>query len=176
MIPQTHHYLLSSMNLMSVTTSTPTKSFVMRLVARIRALVHHVGCLLKDESSLISAVDISRNDTPPSGWPWLGAKQICEVEESGTFRPGLDFHFCFSPKIYLRARVFIDIGPLQHVEKTLHTVPSPTMEKCLHKKGHIRQHLLSPSGDLGIGLVWDNHPPLSRRFFSWVLKFSSNWT
>ena len=48
----------------------------------------------------------------------------------------------------------------QHVEKTLYTAPSPTngrqpckMLKCLHKKGHNRQQLLSPSGDLGIGQV-----------------------
>ena len=34
--------------------------------------------------------------------------------------------------------------------------------------------LLSPSGDLGIGLVWDNHP--HRSFLVPLLKSSSNWT
>ena len=38
--------------------------------------------------------------------------------------------------------------------------------------------LLSPSGDLGIGLVWDNHPtrPDPTHFLVRVLKSSSNWT
>ena len=39
---------------------------------------------------------------------------------------------------------------------------------------------LSQSGDLGIGLVWDNHPlthpPLPPHFSLWLLKSSSNWT
>ena len=35
--------------------------------------------------------------------------------------------------------------------------------------------LLSPSGDLGVGLVWDNHPS-TRSILVWVLKSSSNWT
>ena len=36
----------------------------------------------------------------------------------------------------------------------------------------------SPSGDLGIGLVWDNHPPTptTRNFSVRLMKFSSNWT
>ena len=37
--------------------------------------------------------------------------------------------------------------------------------------------LLSPSGDLGIGLVWDNlSPPPDRSFLVRLLKSSSNWT
>ena len=41
--------------------------------------------------------------------------------------------------------------------------------------------LLSPSGDLGIGLVWDYHPPdrtppPPRSFLVRLLKSSSNWT
>ena len=37
--------------------------------------------------------------------------------------------------------------------------------------------LLSPSGDLGIGLVWDNNPtPPDRSFLVRLLKSSSNWT
>ena len=35
--------------------------------------------------------------------------------------------------------------------------------------------LLSPSGDLGIGLVWDNHPDPTN-FLVPLLKSSSNWT
>ena len=35
--------------------------------------------------------------------------------------------------------------------------------------------LLSPSGDLGIGLVWDDHP-LPNHFLVRLLKSSSNWT
>ena len=34
---------------------------------------------------------------------------------------------------------------------------------------------LSPSGDLGISLVWGNHPP-HRSFMVRLLKSSSNWT
>ena len=36
--------------------------------------------------------------------------------------------------------------------------------------------LLSPSGDLGIGLVWDNLSPPNRSFLARLLKSSSNWT
>ena len=37
--------------------------------------------------------------------------------------------------------------------------------------------LLSPSGDLGISLVWHNlSPPPHRHFSVWVLKSSSKWT
>ena len=35
-----------------------------------------------------------------------------------------------------------------------------------------RLAFLSPSGDLGIGLVWDNHPPILSNILVWVLKFS----
>ena len=37
-----------------------------------------------------------------------------------------------------------------------------------------QEWLLSPLGDLGMGLVWDNHQPCD--FFVWVLKSFSNWT
>ena len=41
----------------------------------------------------------------------------------------------------------------------------------------INFHLLSPSGDLGISLVWHNlSPPPHRHFSVWVLKSSSKWT
>ena len=36
--------------------------------------------------------------------------------------------------------------------------------------------LLSPSGDLGISLVWHNLSPPDRDFSVWVLKSSSKWT
>ena len=36
--------------------------------------------------------------------------------------------------------------------------------------------LLSPSGDLGIGLVWDNPTPDRTHILVWLLKSSSNWT
>ena len=40
-----------------------------------------------------------------------------------------------------------------------------------------KSNLLSPSRDLGIGLVWDNHPPhRNTNFLVWLLKSSSNWT
>ena len=38
----------------------------------------------------------------------------------------------------------------------------------------IIHHFLSPSGDLGIGLVWDNNRPTD--FLVRLLKSSSNWT
>ena len=36
--------------------------------------------------------------------------------------------------------------------------------------------LLSPSGDLGIGLVWDNNRTGPDHISVWLLKSSSNWT
>ena len=42
---------------------------------------------------------------------------------------------------------------------------------------HLTEYFLSPSGDLGIGLVWDNNPtPPDRSFLVRLLKSSSNWT
>ena len=44
---------------------------------------------------------------------------------------------------------------------------------------HISISLLPPSGDQGIGLVWDNHPttlPTLSDILVWVLKSFSNWT
>ena len=41
----------------------------------------------------------------------------------------------------------------------------------------LSHQFLSPSGDLGIGLVWDNNrTPPDRHFSVWLLKSSSNWT
>ena len=43
--------------------------------------------------------------------------------------------------------------------------------------GWHHSELLSPSGDLGIGLVWDNNrPPPHRDYSVRLLKSSSNWT
>ena len=44
---------------------------------------------------------------------------------------------------------------------------------------HISISLLPPSGDQGIGLVWDNHPNTLSTLSDilvWVLKSFSNWT
>ena len=40
----------------------------------------------------------------------------------------------------------------------------------------LNHHLLSPSGDLGIRLVWHNLSPPHCHFSVWLLKSSSNWT
>ena len=48
--------------------------------------------------------------------------------------------------------------------------PEPTLVLCWISK------FLSPSGDLGIGLVWDNNPTGPDSFLVRLLKSSSNWT
>ena len=49
---------------------------------------------------------------------------------------------------------------------------------CLLWEAAPPNHLLSPSGDLGIGLVWDNRTtgPHRTDFLVPLLKSSSNWT
>ena len=64
-------------------------------------------------------------------------------------------------------------------------LPSPPIKRqtlrCLsnvHDDHWIKMWLLSPSGDLGIGLIWDNHSDRtgSDHFSVRLLKSSSNWT
>ena len=107
----------------------------MRLVARIRALVHHVGCLLKDVSS-VPLIFLEMTLHPQVGLD-LEPNKYAKLRKAALLGQVSIFIFVSNHKIYLRVRVFIDMEPLQQVEKTLHTVPSPTMQnaKVFAQKG-----------------------------------------
>ena len=100
----------------------------MRLVARIRALVHHVGCLLKDVSS-VPLIFLEMTLHPQVGLD-LEPNKYAKLRKAALLGQVSIFIFVSNHKIYLRVRVFIDMEPLQQVEKTLHTVPSPTIQNA----------------------------------------------
>ena len=108
----------------------------MRLVARIRALVHYVGCLLKDESS-VPLIFLEMILHPQVGLD-LEPNKYAKLRKAALLGQVSIFIFVSNHKIYLKARVLSTWDPvIQQVEKTLHTAPSPTMQnaKVFAQKG-----------------------------------------
>ena len=70
-------------------------------------------------------------------------------------------------KLFGSLAIYLDVNISCHCLVTFHCLPGPDLR--------IKQ-LLSPSGDLGISLVWRNLSPPHRSFLVWLLKSSSNWT
>ena len=101
----------------------------MRLVARIKALVHHIGCILKDVSS-VPLIFLEMTLHPQVGLD-LEPNKYAKLRKAALLGQVSIFIFVSNHKIYLRARVVIDMEPLQLVEKTLHTVPPLTMQNAI---------------------------------------------
>ena len=80
-------------------------------------------------------------------------------------------YFLFPKSCFVFPRLFF-VFP-----KSGYIFPKSCHYGCLFLIRHLTEYFLSPSGDLGIGLVWDNNPtPPDRSFLVRLLKSSSNWT
>ena len=104
---------------------------------------------------------------------------IAVASRAESFKTGFLQLYLIAPPLPCHQRWrYLQIVPQHNIDWadfTTGAVPWDLAGYFLHcHEWGITKELLSLSGDLGIGLVWDNHP--HRSFLVWLLKSSSNWT